>query len=133
LKPGNLLLSKRGRVKICDFGLAKLVDRTTASASGFKGTVLYSSPEQIKSQPLDRRTDIFSFGVTLYELLTGTRPFTGDTFYAATNAVLNDNPTPRVNCGRKSQPSWKPLPSAPWRRNPPTVTRIWEKWWPSSS
>ncbi len=94
LKPGNLLLSKRGRVKICDFGLAKLVDRTTASASGFKGTVLYSSPEQIKSQPLDRRTDIFSFGVTLYELLTGTRPFTGDTFYAATNAVLNDNPTP---------------------------------------
>ncbi|MFQ5723855.1 MAG: protein kinase [Terriglobia bacterium] len=94
LKPGNLLLSKRGRVKICDFGLAKLVDRTTASASGFKGTVLYSSPEQIKSQPLDRRTDIFSFGITLYELLTGQRPFTGDTFYAATNAVLNDNPTP---------------------------------------
>jgi len=92
LKPGNIKLTPEGVVKVLDFGLAKSVERTTGSgadsptlsmrsteAGVILGTAAYMSPEQAAGKPVDRRADIWSFGVVLYELLTGTRLFQGET------------------------------------------------------
>jgi serine/threonine protein kinase len=83
LKPGNVMVTDRGRVKVLDFGLAKLVGGSlaeqptlmTTTAGMLLGTVDYMSPEQAKGDPIDARTDVFSLGAMLYEMLTGTRPF----------------------------------------------------------
>ena len=73
IKPSNIFLCLNGKVKIIDFGLARLVD--TRSSSGRKGTLRYMSPEQIRGDEIDHRTDLFSLGVVLYELLTNIHPF----------------------------------------------------------
>jgi serine/threonine protein kinase/tetratricopeptide (TPR) repeat protein len=102
LKPANAIISTRGRVKILDFGLAKILDdrhpadaaaetRTAESAIGVVlGTLDYMSPEQVRGLDVDRRSDIFSFGTMLYEMITGRAPFTGasrtDTVYRITQA-----------------------------------------------
>ena len=104
LKPENLFVTKDGRVKILDFGLAKL--KTSIPAGGLDtgaptqrpltdpgmilGTVAYMSPEQVRGQDTDHRSDIFSFGVVLYEMLTGRRPFAGDSAVELMNAILKD-------------------------------------------
>jgi serine/threonine-protein kinase len=108
LKPSNIMINSEGTVKILDFGLAKLVAATepgnvesTASTletftDGGKllGTPAYMSPEQAASKPVDGRSDIFSFGLILYEMLTGRRPFGGDTKLAMITAMLREEPTP---------------------------------------
>lgn len=113
LKPENVLVSSDGWVKILDFGVARLV--TTARAAepagdgaaseGFAGTLRYSSPEQIRGRVLDARSDIFSFGVVLYELLIRRVPFEGRTSTALSWAILNDTPRelpPEVPQGLRS-------------------------------
>src|SRR5437763_16618880 len=104
LKPENIFICKDGRIKILDFGLAKLtehamtvaVEGVTASASTDPGTILgtvgYMSPEQVRGQNLDARTDIFSFGAILYEMLCGQRAFTGDSSADIANAILQEEP-----------------------------------------
>jgi eukaryotic-like serine/threonine-protein kinase len=106
LKPENLFITIDGRVKILDFGLAKLRPQTSAVSSGsdvqtqrvltdpgvVMGTVGYMSPEQIRGQVTDHRADIFSFGVIFYEMLSGTRTFTGDSAVEVMNAILKDEP-----------------------------------------
>jgi eukaryotic-like serine/threonine-protein kinase len=103
LKPENLFITKDGRVKILDFGLAKLVQPTgalgvdsqaaTADTSGPTiGTVSYMSPEQIRGQSVDHRSDIFSFGVVLFEMLTGARAFKGASAVETMNAALKEDP-----------------------------------------
>ena len=88
LKPGNILVNSSG-AKLLDFGLAKLLDDADATQTmGIAGTPLYMSPEQVEGKPLDTRSDIFSFGVVLYELLTGRRPFD------SLASVLRDDPAP---------------------------------------
>src|ERR1044071_5597969 len=105
IKSGNVMVTSSGQVKVLDFGLAKLLDDTEAATSGIHhteltevgvpyGTATYAAPEQARGDRVDKRTDIFSLGVLLYEMLTGTWPFRGKTTIDVRHAVLHDPPRP---------------------------------------
>jgi serine/threonine protein kinase len=99
LKPGNIIVARGGQVKILDFGLAKQrrpsADSTTAELTD-EGTVLgtagYMSPEQVRGENVDHRSDLFSFGVVLHEMLSGKRAFSGSSSVEVMNAILRDDP-----------------------------------------
>lgn len=94
IKPANVMLLEDGGVKIVDFGIARIGD-TGISRTEVVGSLHYMSPEQFQSQPLDRRTDIFSTGVVLYQLLTGTQPFQASGGEAAVMyRIIHDDPAP---------------------------------------
>lgn len=97
IKPGNILIRDDGRLKITDFGIAHIEDPSAAvqtQAGEILGTPAYMSPEQVISRPVDGRSDIFSFGIVLYELCAGSRPFGGDSLAAVFNAITHDEPAP---------------------------------------
>src|SRR5438046_3446861 len=79
IKPHNIVVRKDGRLKVTDFGIARSGASQMTEAGSIVGTAQYLSPEQARGAPVDRRSDIYSLGVVLYELLTGVVPFTGDT------------------------------------------------------
>jgi serine/threonine protein kinase len=106
LKPSNVMIAESGAAKLLDFGLAKLMERqsvgepdvtlTAAESSEglIVGTVAYMSPEQAQAKPVDRRSDIFAFGLVLYEMVTGRRAFQGDTNISTLADILNREPAP---------------------------------------
>jgi serine/threonine protein kinase len=95
IKPANLMLTAQGQVKIMDFGIAQMSDRTRLTKPGASvGTAAYMSPEQTQGHPTDRRTDIWSIGVVLYEMLAGTVPFPGQTDAACTYSIVHTEPQP---------------------------------------
>src|SRR5690242_15523529 len=93
IKPANMILTPAGNVKVADFGIAR-IDATTLTMTGMvMGTPTYMAPEQCRGLPSDHRADLFSAGVVLYELLTGTRPFAGS-MEAVTYKICHEQPRP---------------------------------------
>src|SRR5207249_3836107 len=102
LKPGNIMVDENGAVKVLDFGLAKLEEIAVPGATGatqtqtgaIVGTTAYMSPEQAEGKPVDARSDIFSLGTVLYELLANERPFTGESDVDVLHAIIHTQPRP---------------------------------------
>jgi serine/threonine protein kinase len=110
VKPSNIMIADDGRVKILDFGLAKLTECDVGSEDETRterarteegiiivGTISYMSPEQAEAKKIDARSDIFSFGAVLYEMVTGRKAFQGDSRVSTLSAILKDDPKPPGN------------------------------------
>jgi serine/threonine-protein kinase len=94
IKPANILLDEEGRPKVTDFGIAKLASMSITAASWIPGSPFYMSPEQVRNEHLDGRSDLYSLGVVLYQCVTGTVPFESDSLAGITYMILEMDPRP---------------------------------------
>lgn len=106
VKPENLMVSKTGIVKVMDFGIARIVESTLTKTGSLIGTPAYMSPEHVNGEKIDARSDVFSLGVILYELLTGKKPFTGETMSSLMFAIIQAHPTEVSTVDAKLGPAW---------------------------
>jgi serine/threonine protein kinase len=131
LKPENIFITNDGRVKILDFGLAKLIQAETGDAQtdiptrrvdtepgAIMGTAGYMSPEQVRGRVLDQRSDIFSFGAVLYEMLSGRRAFHGESVADTMSAILKEDPPELSNADNNISPALERLVSHCLEKNP---------------
>ena len=109
IKPANLLITDDGSVKITDFGVARLESSNLTVDGQFLGTPNYMSPEQVLGQPVDGRSDLFSLGVVLFELLTGRRPFTGSTLHEVTTQIVQQATPIPSSLNTRLPPSLNPI------------------------
>jgi serine/threonine protein kinase len=96
IKPGNILLDKERKPYICDFGVARVETSTLTQAGTAVGTPSYMSPEQVVGKKVDKRSDIFSLGCILYEILTGRRPFEAESITTVIYKIINEEPLPLI-------------------------------------
>ena len=118
LKPGNVILTDDGAVKILDFGLAKIRDLTITASGQRPGTAPYMSPEQIEGADVDQRSDLWSLGIVLYEMLAGRHPFAGAHELSALYAIVNQDPAPPSRFRSDVGTGWDALVAALLRKNP---------------
>lgn len=106
IKPANLMRTDDGVVKIMDFGIARIADSDLTQGGVALGSPTFMSPEAIMGNPVDGRSDLFSLGVTAYFLLTGERPFTGDTVQAVTYRIVHTDPPAPLDINPQLKPEW---------------------------
>jgi len=119
IKPGNILIQKNDKVKITDFGLARLQSAGSVTQTGHAvGSPLYMSPEQVQSLPMDGRSDIFSLGVMFYELVTGVKPFEADSLTSIIFKIIKDDPLPPTTFNKRISPSAEAVIKKMMAKNP---------------
>jgi predicted Ser/Thr protein kinase len=109
IKPANILLTDQGQVKITDFGVARLATSNLTTTGQFIGTPNYMSPEQVTGSPVDGRSDLFSLGVVLYELLTGRRPFAGESLTEVSYKIVHEPAQPPSLLRPGLPPAFNPI------------------------
>src|SRR5215472_11715844 len=121
IKPANIIITTDEKVKITDFGIAKVASSNLTTTGQFLGTPNYMSPEQVSGAPVDGRSDIFSLGVVLYELLTRKKPFSGDNLTAISYKIVHEDFTPPAELSSEVPPEFNPIVARamakdPWNR-----------------
>src|SRR5205814_8075316 len=121
ITPPTIMITTDGKVKITDFGIAKVASSNLTTTGQFLGTPNYMSPEQVTGAPVDGRSDIFSLGVVLYEMLSRRKPFSGENLTTISYKIVHENFTPLADIS-KSVPAefdailGKALAKDPWNR-----------------
>ncbi len=121
IKPANIIITTDGKVKITDFGIAKIASSNLTTTGQFLGTPNYMSPEQVSGAPVDGRSDIFSLGVVLYELLTNRKPFLGENLTAISYRIVHEDFTPPAELTADVPAEFNPIAARamakdPWNR-----------------
>jgi serine/threonine-protein kinase len=121
IKPANIIITTDQKVKITDFGIAKVASSNLTTTGQFLGTPNYMSPEQVSGAPVDGRSDIFSLGVVLYELLTKRKPFVGENLTAISYKIVHEDFTPPAELSPEVPPEFNPIVARamakdPWNR-----------------